>query len=423
MNPQLLVLSSLFPSAAQPGAGLFIRERMFRVGRVLSLSVVSPQPWSPFDALIRIFRPHFRPQSLAHERQEGFDVYFPRYFSLPGLCKWLDGWFMALGCRRLLRQLRERPGFDCIDAHFAYPDGDAATLLGRWLGVPVTITLRGTEPRHARSYWLCARLRAALARAARIFSVSESLLEVPRALGISEGKSQVVGNAVDSARFYPEDRAAARVALGIAADAQVLISVGGLVERKGFHRVIELLPELRRTHPGLVYLIAGGASAEGDLRPRLEAQAAALGLGEMVRFLGVLDVDALRRACSAADVFVLATRNEGWANVFLEAMACGLPVVTTRVGGNAEVVCDEALGLLTPFGDPVALAQAIHAALQRDWDRARIVAHARANGWDARVAVLVEHFRALTGFSSMHEVPPAFTPLPLSGEGQGRGRT
>ncbi len=395
MSPRLLVLSSLFPSAAQPQAGLFIRERMFRVGCVLPLCVVSPQPWSPFDGWIRRFRPHFRPLPACHERQAGFDVYFPRYFSLPGVCKWLDGRFMALGCRRLLNRLRGQPGFNCIDAHFGYPDGDAATLLGRWFAVPVTITLRGTEPRHARSRWLRARLHRAFARAARILAVADSLLAVPRALGIPESKLHVVGNAVDSVRFYPEPRGEARTQLGIAEDARVLISVGGLVERKGFHRVIESLPGLRRVYPGLVYLIVGGASAEGDLRPQLEQQVAALGLNDAVRFLGVLDADALRRTLSAADVFVLATRNEGWANVFLEAMACGLPVVTTRVGGNAEVVSDGMLGLLVPFGDADALTRALADALARDWDRARIATHARDNSWDKRVALLVEHYRAL----------------------------
>jgi glycosyltransferase involved in cell wall biosynthesis len=92
---------------------------------------------------------------------------------------------------------------------------------------------------------------------------------------------------------------------------------------------------------------------------------------------------------------VLATRNEGWANVFLEAMACGLPVVTTRVGGNAEVVCRDDLGTVVPFGDATALREAIAAALLRDWDRSAIRRYAEANSWDERIAVLVEEFRAL----------------------------
>jgi len=168
-----------------------------------------------------------------------------------------------------------------------------------------------------------------------------------------------------------------------------------LVERKGFHRVIECLPALRRRYPELCYLIVGGPSPEGDWSGRLREQVAALGLEDCVRFLGPVAPGELKFPLSAADVFVLATRNEGWANVLLEAMACGLPVVATDVGGNAEVVCAPELGRLVPFGDSGALATAITEALGRDWDRDAIVAHARRNAWEGRVEVLVEEFRRL----------------------------
>jgi teichuronic acid biosynthesis glycosyltransferase TuaC len=220
----------------------------------------------------------------------------------------------------------------------------------------------------------------------------------------------VVGNGVDTARFAPQDRAAARERLGIASGAAVLVSVGGLTERKGFHRVIACLPALRTRYPGLVYLVVGGPSAEGDWSARLRAQVDELGLRDCVRFLGVLPSAALATPLSAADVFVLATANEGWANVFLEAMACGLPVVTTDVGGNAEVVCSPQLGTLVPFAASAALTPeltaAIDAALAATWDRAAIRAHAQANGWERRVEVLVEELCAATRSSAM---PPART--------------
>jgi teichuronic acid biosynthesis glycosyltransferase TuaC len=175
-------------------------------------------------------------------------------------------------------------------------------------------------------------------------------------------------------------------------DAKVLISVGGLVERKGMHRVIEVMPALIEHHPDLHYLIVGGASPEGDNRAELEAQVAKLGLVDRVHFLGPMPSDDLKWPLSASDVFVLATRNEGWANVFLEAMACGLPVVTTDVGGNAEVVCRDELGSIVPFGDATALQQALDQALNKDWDRTAILDYARDNQWDKRVAQLLRAY-------------------------------
>jgi glycosyltransferase involved in cell wall biosynthesis len=146
----------------------------------------------------------------------------------------------------------------------------------------------------------------------------------------------------------------------------------------------------------LTYLIVGGASLEGYNRPELEAQVRALGLDGAVRFLGSLAPDALSVPLSAADVFVLATRNEGWANVFLEAMACGLPVVTTDVGGNREVVCRSELGRIVPFGDSGALVAALDQALGQTWDRIAIRAYAETNNWDSRVNILYRVFTELT---------------------------
>lgn len=391
----IVVLSSLFPSQIQPGAGLFIRERMFRVGARIPISVVVPTPWFPLQGLLRWLKPHFRPGAPRYEKQSGVDVWFPRFFSIPGVLKGLDGWLMALGAYPTLHRLKSEGRLDIIDAHFAYPDGYAASLLGRWLQVPVTITLRGTEARHVEDARLGPLLLQALRRAARVFSVSESLKKLVVARGATPAKIEVVGNGVDTVRFSPRDRARARATLGLSATAPVLISVGGLVPRKGFHRVIELLPQLLQKFPDLIYLVVGGPSAEGDNRAELEHQVADLGLQNTVRFLGPRPPEALADVLSAADVFVLATSNEGWANVFLEAMACGLPVVTTDVGGNREVVREESLGMVVPFGDTQALAAALAEALERSWDRGVIRRYAEANSWVERVERLCGRFQRL----------------------------
>jgi glycosyltransferase involved in cell wall biosynthesis len=142
-------------------------------------------------------------------------------------------------------------------------------------------------------------------------------------------------------------------------------------------------------------VIVGGASPAGDMSMQLRDQVRRLGLDTRVHFTGPLPPERLCVPLSAADVFVLATRYEGWANVFLEAMACGLPVVTTNVGGNAEVVSSENLGMLVPFGDAPALIAAIRNALQVRWDREQILRYARDNTWDRRIDVLVAQFREL----------------------------
>jgi glycosyltransferase involved in cell wall biosynthesis len=391
-QPRLVVFTTLFPHAGQPAAGLFIRERMYRVAAYTPLIVVVPIPWFPFQSLARVFKPHFRPRAPRIERQAGIDVHFPRFLSIPGALKWLDGASIAVCCLPTMLRLRRSFGFHVIDSHFAYPDGYAATLLGRWLNVPVTITLRGTEVPLSRDPTRRQRIAQALERAARVFSVSDSLKRHAVGLGAQESKVQVVANGVDTSVFHPVPREVAREELNLPPGAPVLISVGALVERKGFHRVMECLPSLRQRHPGLRYLIVGGPSPEGDWSDVLRRRATQLGVADAVEFLGPLAPDRLRVPLSAADIFVLSTRNEGWANVLLEAMACGLPVVCTDVGGNGEVVCRPGLGTIVPFDDHHALLRALDDALVKPWDRESIVSYAAENQWERRVRDLVRAF-------------------------------
>ncbi|MEM7253343.1 MAG: glycosyltransferase [Pseudomonadota bacterium] len=394
-SPSIAVLSSLFPSDAQPGAGLFIRERMFRVAGRARLVVISPQPWFPLQSLIRLVKPNYRPPRPHRAVQQGITVYCPRFFSMPGVLRHLDGYFMALACRGLLKRLQAERDINVIDAHFAYPDGYAATCLGRWFGLPVTITLRGTEVPLAREPKRRQRMLDAIASAERVFSVSQSLLDHVVRLGARSEKLEVVGNGVDTECFYPVDQTEAREALDIPADAKVVITVGGLVERKGFHRVIDAIPALRRQFPNLIYLVVGGPSAEGDWTERLHSQVEQLGLQEHVRFLGPIAPSELRMPLSAADLFVLSTRNEGWANVILESMACGRPVIATDVGGNAEVVSNARLGTIVPFNDPDALQDAMAQGLETAWDREEIIEYAKSNSWDTRVEQLDRAFRQI----------------------------
>ena len=206
---------------------------MFRVGKHLPIVVVAPQPWFPFQNLIRIWRPYFRPAAPAFEIQDGVEVYHPRFFCIPGLLKRFDGLFVATSSFLTLRGLRSRFDFNVLDAHFAYPDGYGATLLGKWFKVPVTITLRGTEVPLSRFLQRRKRIVKAIERADRVFSVSGSLKTHVQSLGAGGDKIRVVGNGVDTTKFYPMDRTEARSELGLPGDALTLISVGALVERKG----------------------------------------------------------------------------------------------------------------------------------------------------------------------------------------------
>lgn len=385
-TPRVIVYSSLFPSEAAPTAGIFIKERMFRVARRMPLVVVAPQAWSPIDWIVRLLRPGFRPQGRAVETIDGIEVHRPRALSVPGVFKRFDGVLMAMSTYACVRRLHRRFGATVIDAHFCYPDGLAAVRIGRRLGLPVTLSVRGSKDQMLLGTDREPALREAVEGASRLIAVTDSLVQgVGGPLGVAAERFTVIGNGVDLSRFAPMNRNEARRRLGIAEDAKVLIGVGNLIPLKGFQRVIPLLPRLRERFPGLVYLIVGGGGTQGDNSAQLQALAREHGVADCVRLCGRQMPQDLKWFYSAADVFAHATEFEGWANVFLEAMACGLPVVTTRVGGNAEVVASDEVGTLVDYWDGDAFARALEQALLRNWDTARILDYARANDWERRI--------------------------------------
>ncbi|MCL2644129.1 MAG: glycosyltransferase [Betaproteobacteria bacterium] len=365
---------------------------MFRVARRLPLYVISPVPWVPFEDWIRHnLNPAFRPSMPEYEEQQGIPIWFPRFLTVPGpdALQLFDGWTMAKGVYHRFAALHRAGRLDLIDAHGAYPEGYAAVLLGRWLRVPVTITLYGDE--RARSTWRIARLRKTISEAARVFAINDSLRQFALELGVSSERVEVVANGVDAEFFRPRDRNAARAALEISPTAPVLISSGGSVDA-GTRRLIEALPTLSERWPGLVCLLLGTDKLENYKRVALEALIERLALKEKVRFIGALPPDELPGLLSAADIFVSTAPYEGSVSGLLEAIACGLPVVAFDTGSNRELVCRPELGELALPGDPSALSTAIDRALSKTWDRMAIRRYGETYHWDGHVNRLCRGF-------------------------------
>ncbi len=405
---RVLVLSFTFPSARQPALGVFVRERIRRIAGHCDVVVVAPVPWFPFNRLIR--GEHWA-DTAAVERDEGFEVHHPRFFCIPRYLKWLDGVLYAVSLVPFLGRLRRSFPFDVIDAHFAYPDGLAATLLGRIFRRPVVITLRGSIVRLATYRLHRPQLRLALRAASRVLAVSESLKQATVTLGIAPEKVRVIPNGVDTTRFFPVEQAEARRRLGLPKDGKILLSVGGLEERKGHHRIVAMLPALLRHHPNLLYVIVGGGRRADSLRPVIERLIRDLSLDKHVLLAGERPHDEIPGWMGACDAFCLATRFEGRANVLLEALACGRPVVSTRVGGNAETVTEATLGTLVPAGDDAAFERAVLAVLARRWEPAALAAHARQHSWEttARDVVAELHGVVYPGALSLPEgVAPSY---------------
>jgi glycosyltransferase involved in cell wall biosynthesis len=392
MSGTVVTFTNLFPSAAMPTHGLFVRERMQRLLRARPAwrwQVVAPVPavaWLFRGATFR--RWHDVP---ARETQAGVEVFHPRYRHWPGLSMRRQADAMAAGAERTVGELvRERPAV--IDAHYLWPDGVAAAMLARRCGVPYVLTARGSDLNViANDRAVACRIAEAAAGAQACFAVSAALCERFAAVaGLPRARIVQARNGVDLERFRPGDAAAARAQLGLPAQGRLLLGVGRLVPGKGFLAAARALAAL----PADVGLLLIG---EGP-----EQQAIADAAGARVHFLGARTPDEVATAYRACDLFVLPSEREGWPNVVTEALASGLRVVATAVGGIPEILggptVDPRLGALVPPGDDMALAAALRAALEVAGDPAHVRRFAERWGWDEPVRLLGETFdRALRG--------------------------
>jgi glycosyltransferase involved in cell wall biosynthesis len=256
--------------------------------------------------------------------------------------------------------------------------------LAREAGLPVVITARGSDTSQLPHFALPRRLiGAALREADALIAVSEGLAEGLSALGAAPGKVTVLRNGVDLAAFAPPtNRAALRGELGLSGP--VILSVGHLIERKAHHHVIGALAEL----PQATLLIAG----EGPERRALTTLAERLGVTERVRLLGARPHGELAKLYGAADALVLASTREGWANVMLEAMACGTPVVAGPAWGSREAISAPEAGLVLDEVGPGPIAAALRRLLADPPARRATRAHAERFGWDETTRGQVELF-------------------------------
>jgi glycosyltransferase involved in cell wall biosynthesis len=232
-------------------------------------------------------------------------------------------------------------------------------------------------------------IRATLKRAAGTIGVCDPLRHAMIQLGADPAHSVTIGNGIDSTRFWPMPMLEARKALGLE-QGRIVVSVGGLIPRKRHSATISAIGRLaQQGFPASLYIIG-----EGPSRLELQSLIERVGLRRHVTLVGTVPNDRLRFWYSAADVSCLASSREGWANVLLESMACGTPVVATRIWGTPDVVTEDHLGLLCDLDDD-SLTAGLAAALTRQWDRQRIATFARSRTWDVVAEELQRFLQSL----------------------------
>jgi len=373
---QILTFTTLYPSAAQPQHGIFVETRLRKLveSAAVSARVVAPCPWFPLRSA-RFGRYAIFARIPREETRYALHIDHPRYLLLAKIG--MSGAPLALAAAILpflRRQIRNGQNFDLIDAHYFYPDGVAAVLLGRALGRPVVITARGSDLNIIAQYtiprwWI----RWAARRADGLVAVSSGLKQRLVEIGIAAERVRVLRNGVDLALFHPSDRDTARRALGFTRS--TLIAVGNLVALKRHSLMIEALAQLR----GVELVVVG----DGPERGAIETLARELGVTDRVRLLGRMPQDRLPDIYGAADLLLLVSTHEGWPNVLLESMACGTPVVVSDIGGIADIVAAPEAGRILSDVTPSRLADTVRDLLAAPPARSATRRYAEQFDWQS----------------------------------------
>ena len=385
---RVLTLSTLFPNAARPTLGVFVERQALGLARRPDVEVELVAPVGlPAWPLSR--HPHYAPLAGLAEKEDwkGLVVHRPRYRVWPLVGAGATPRAIARSLRPLLARIRRRFPFDVIDAQFVWPDGPAAMHLAEAFGIPFSVKARGGDIHHWGSQAATReQLVAAGLGAAGLLAVSAALRDDMAALGLPPEKIRVHHTGVDLDRFRPIDRQAAKAAMGVSGP--LLVTAGALIARKGQEFAIEALARL----PEATLILVG----DGPDRAGLERRAARPDVAGRVHFLGAKPHAELPALLAAADVAVQPSASEGLANVWVEALACGTPVVTCAVGGAGDVVDRAEAGRLVPR-DAAAIAAAVRELLDDPPPPGEVRKAAERFSWARNAEELEAHLREVSG--------------------------
>lgn len=363
---KILIITNLYKNRKEPGKAQYHTQQFKALSEISDIKIVSPIPHFKF----------YKKYVPLEDEIDGIKVYYPRYLVIPKILRSLYWMFYYVGVIGCVRKIRESFDLDVILSIWAYPDGVASYFIGKSVKKPVVIGALGSDINLCQKCFFRKKLIAkAMQECAKVVAVSEDLKNKIVEMGVSEGKVSVLHNGVDSLYFKSMDRHQCRKELGLPLDKKIILHIGNHAHVKGVDILIDAVKGISEEY--CVVMVGDGA-----LSSKLQQTVKDGNYKAEVLFPGRKSHDEIPKWINAANVFCLPSRNEGHPNVLLESLACGVPVVATKVGGIPEIIANEALGILVESGDTAGLKDAIIKATQKEWPKEKIVAYASGWSWD-----------------------------------------
>lgn len=385
---RILISTAIFPNRVEPTRGTYVLNQAIALARHHDVKVISPIPY--FPTWLRSDRYAWATRIPRNDVICDIQVEYPRYAFIPKILRFLHGHFVSFSVfgsyRRVVAEFRP----DVLLGFSAYPDGAATIRVARRLGLPVVIGCIGADINQKARTGIQRRVISRALRASDlILTVCADLKRSVEQLGIDARKIVVVPNGVQRDRFGVTDCVINRRRLELDERGRIVVCISRLSPEKGIDVLLDAFA--RTTTPGTSLYILG----EGLQRPVLEQIRARSARQNDIHLLGPVAHADVATWLGAADLFVLPSRMEGHPNSLLEALACGLPAVATRVGGVPEIMTSDEIGFLVDPDDAAAMARAIDSALARRWNRERIVQLAGSRTWDDVASEIATQIEAL----------------------------
>jgi len=387
----VLSLTTLYPNAVNPRFGTFVARSMEALAKRGDWRVTLVNPIGLPPLALGRYRP--LADLPATNTEGGITIHRPHFTLIPRIGARRNAAAIARAALPLVQAIHAETPIDLIDAQFFFPDGPAAAIIAKAMGLPLSIKARGSDI----SYWgeqgfARQQMVDAAKDATGLLAVSHDLAGQMAVMGMEAGKITVHYTGLDRDRFRPLEHTQLRSQLSrelgfaLPDNAPLIACIGALIERKGQGIAITALNDI----PGARLVLVG----KGDDEARLRALAVSEGVETRVFFAGSVDHDLMPLILSAADVMVLPTAAEGLANAWVEALACGTPVVTSDVGGAREIITCDTAGRLVDR-NPQAVAAGINAVLNAPPPRDAVAALTAHFSWEANAAALAAHYERL----------------------------
>lgn len=354
---KILAISHLFPHFKEPRYGIFVARQLSEISRLgADIKLIVPRVWCPkFLRCFERWKNHDHKCPLC--RYDGIETFSIPYLRPPGnfYNRW-SGLVAFEAMKRKALELHKKEKFDIIYATDLFPDGDAAARLSKCLNVPaaclcigvdVNITAHSSKIIYRHFVRTVRMLHGTLACGQ---SVADQIQKIT-------GESPLcVYGVLDLEEFSPvSDKTTLRKELGLPPEKTIALYAGYLTKRKGVYELIQAFDRIQKKIPDVMLLMCGGGPEEKQLKTLIHEK----GIGNIIRMVGEVEPEQINKWMKASDLFVLASHTEGMPNVIMEAMACGLAVVATNVGGLPEAIGDCGGAILVPPEDVQALENAI----------------------------------------------------------------